>query len=712
MSFLNPLVLLALAAAAIPLVIHLLNLRRPQKVDFSSLTFIKELQRSTMQRVKIKQWLLLALRTFALLFLILAFARPTLTGDLAGLWGGEGPAAMGVIVDASPSMALQRGADTPFQRAQEAARSVLQTMEQQDEAHVSSTGRAGGEASGFFQNSSAAQDAVGSFEVALNAEPASRTIQRVADRVASSENPSREVYLISDLQQSMLADTTTHSLPENVRVFLVPVSEGDAPANVAVTDVSVRSRIVEAGQPVEIEATLVNYGEATLEDYTASLYLGEERVAQSTTSLEPRLETTVAFTVTPEERGWLSGRVTIEDDDFAFDDERFFSLHVPEQRRLLLVEGQGQNSRFVRLALSAQEGEGAAAFSVDTISEQDLAATTLSEYDTIFLLGPRDLSSGEVADLTRYVENGGGVMLFPNEGARADDYNALLSQLNGGSFTGFSGSMGADNAVASFSRVDLEHPLFEGIFDERRGGVPGAEREIEQPELYYTMNYQPGEGTEQTLIDLTNQMPFLQEIRFERGSLLLMTVAPEPAWSDLPLRGLFVPLLYRSAQYLSVGTSVEGDKLVLGQAAELRLADAAASPPVELMAPDGESLIPEQRRVFGATLLQLEEEGATPGVYDVRQDDTLLRRVPFNMDARHSDLQRLSPEAAAETLSSTLGVPVQVLEMGDGGITGLSRELTAQRRGVELWNYFLLISLLFLAAEMVVARQWRPEAAT
>ena len=109
MSFLNPLVLLALAAAAIPLLIHLLNLRKPQQVDFSSLTFIKELQRSTMQRVKIKQWLLLALRTLALLFLILAFARPTLTGNLAGVLGGQGPAALGVVVDTSPSMALREG---------------------------------------------------------------------------------------------------------------------------------------------------------------------------------------------------------------------------------------------------------------------------------------------------------------------------------------------------------------------------------------------------------------------------------------------------------------------------------------------------------------------------------------------------------------------------------------------------------------------------
>ncbi len=58
MTFLNPLFLIGLAAAGIPLIIHLFNFRRPKRIDFSSLVFLKELQKSTMQRVRIKQILL------------------------------------------------------------------------------------------------------------------------------------------------------------------------------------------------------------------------------------------------------------------------------------------------------------------------------------------------------------------------------------------------------------------------------------------------------------------------------------------------------------------------------------------------------------------------------------------------------------------------------------------------------------------------------
>src|SRR5690606_41260075 len=103
MEFLNPLALAALAAAAIPLIIHLFNFRRPRKVDFSSLEFVRELQKSTMQRVRIKQWLLLLLRMLAIACLVIAFARPTLTGDVAGSVGGRPLSAGAVVIDNSLS---------------------------------------------------------------------------------------------------------------------------------------------------------------------------------------------------------------------------------------------------------------------------------------------------------------------------------------------------------------------------------------------------------------------------------------------------------------------------------------------------------------------------------------------------------------------------------------------------------------------------------
>jgi hypothetical protein len=62
MTFLNPFMLFGLAAAAIPILLHLLNLRKLKTVEFSSLQFLRELQRTRMRRIRLRQWILLALR--------------------------------------------------------------------------------------------------------------------------------------------------------------------------------------------------------------------------------------------------------------------------------------------------------------------------------------------------------------------------------------------------------------------------------------------------------------------------------------------------------------------------------------------------------------------------------------------------------------------------------------------------------------------------
>ncbi|PSQ68002.1 MAG: hypothetical protein BRD25_00840, partial [Bacteroidetes bacterium QH_1_61_8] len=71
-----------MAAVAVPLFLHFFNLRRPTTVDFSSLNFVQELQETAVQRVRIKEWLLLALRMLAIACLVMAFAQPTLTGNV------------------------------------------------------------------------------------------------------------------------------------------------------------------------------------------------------------------------------------------------------------------------------------------------------------------------------------------------------------------------------------------------------------------------------------------------------------------------------------------------------------------------------------------------------------------------------------------------------------------------------------------------------
>jgi len=267
--------------------------------------------------------------------------------------------------------------------------------------------------------------------------------------------------------------------------------------------------------------------------------------------------------------------------------------------------------------------------------------------------------------------------------------------------------LSSDRTVASFGQVDLAHPLFEGVFSQERRREDVS---VEQPDIHYAMNFRPSGRAGQTLIELSNDLPFLHEVQHGSGRLLLMAVAPTRNWSDLPVRGLFVPLLYRSMYYLSASTSVAGEQLVAGEPTELRVTGVAPDATLRLQGPGGIEVTPEQRTLFGATLLQVGRTLTTPGLYDVQADTSRVRRIAVNVDPAESDLKTASPEESKATLQETTGAPVRTvgrtLSREDGE---LSEALRAQRAGTEIWNVFLVLALVFLVAEMMLARLWTPE---
>jgi hypothetical protein len=115
---------------------------------------------------------------------------------------------------------------------------------------------------------------------------------------------------------------------------------------------------------------------------------------------------------------------------------------------------------------------------------------------------------------------------------------------------------------------------------------------------------------------------------------------------------------------------------------------------------------PEQRSLFGATLLRVGRTLDRPGVYDVQAGETLVRRVAVNVDPAESDLRVVPPDSAAARLQAALGTPVRPVAGGEAA--EVAETLRTQQAGTEIWNVFLLLALAVLVAEMMVARLWRP----
>src|SRR4029079_5555318 len=76
MQFLAPLFFVGLAAVAIPVLVHLIQRERKEVIHFPSLMFVRRIPYQSVQRRRIHNWLLLALRMAAMALLVAAFSRP------------------------------------------------------------------------------------------------------------------------------------------------------------------------------------------------------------------------------------------------------------------------------------------------------------------------------------------------------------------------------------------------------------------------------------------------------------------------------------------------------------------------------------------------------------------------------------------------------------------------------------------------------------
>ena len=109
MSFLEPLLLLAMPLIGLPILIHMLNQRRHKTAPWAARQFV--LQASNMGRgmAAMRHWIVLALRTLAIAALIFAISRP-LASRIPGLDFLGSQRTQMIVVDRSPSMAIRDSA--------------------------------------------------------------------------------------------------------------------------------------------------------------------------------------------------------------------------------------------------------------------------------------------------------------------------------------------------------------------------------------------------------------------------------------------------------------------------------------------------------------------------------------------------------------------------------------------------------------------------
>lgn len=686
MTFLNPFLLVALAAAAIPLLLHLLNLRKLRVVEFSSLRFLKELQKTRIRRLKLKQILLLLLRIGLVVFAVLAFARPALQGS-AGLPGAHASTTAVILLDNSFSMEVRDEQGTRFKQAQQAASDIVDLLQESDEAYLvpmSDVKSAVGAEP--MRSHEALKGAVNGMKLGYRRADLDDALRVAASLLDKSENLNKELYIITDAQRANAA-TAIDSLKifgSATRVYLMPIGRGAAGGNnLGLDSIRVLSSVFEVNKPVEVRAWVHNYGEESVENAPVSLYINNERLGQTSVTVEPGKTQAVDLTAPPKRAGLQGGHIEIGGDALDADNRRYFAFSVLD-RMHVVIAGSPESANYLSLAL----GLAGSALTTERVAPGSLGGVDLSKASAVVVA---DANVSDASRLAQYVQEGGGVVIYGGPSLERNSFNSGLGAALG---IGLGAPIG-DGATTklTFGNVEKEHPIFTGVFDPAKPGDV-----VESPQISQAV---PSTGGE-TVMRLSNGSPFMSEYRRGRGRIIYVAVPPSTAWSDLPLKGIFVPIATRSVYYVGA----RGDafpRTTVGENITVMLPARADLPDqVKVITPDGrDEFVPVRKFPSGSSITY--DRATLPGLYRVSDGSKDLAIFTADMGSGESDLTPMEEDRLRSIVASKMTVPDNLTMLKPrGGDFGDS--IVQSRFGLELWKYMLALALICAFAEMIVGR--------
>ncbi len=690
MSFLAPLFFLALAALAVPVLIHLTQKEKKSVVEFPSLMFLRKIPYESVQRRRLRDIFLLMLRLAALALIVAAFARPFLRGsELAAAPGGARDIV--VLFDRSYSMGY---ADT-WSRAQQAAAQALNSTTPADRISVVMFADV---AEVVVRSTPDRGRAVGEINAATPGPGATKfgpALKLAGSLLAESLLPRKEVIIVSDFQRGGWLPDDTLRLPGGTQVTPVVIG-GASGLNLALTPVALLRTREGAQERVTVTAGVLNRSSEAATNVPIHLEVDGRSVQNLTISAAPHTSASVTFsplTVTnANTRASVRLGAAAQSVDALGRDNVFHFVVTPAAPVPVTVVSQGRPESNLYLTRALAIGD---APRFDTVQQAaDALAGDAMNRARLIVLNDVPVGDSAAARLVTFVEGGGGLLI--GAGQRAS-WPASRSQW-------LPGAIGPPvdrtrGTPARLSGMDYGHAIFEPFRAPRSGDFSTTR--------FYSYRALGAAKNASVLARFDTGEPALVERAAGRGRVVVFASTLDLSWNDLALKPMFLPFVHQLGRHLS-GYKEQPAWLTIGQVLDVDAAEiaAGATSGAQARAAAGRTVLaPSGRRrdlttadgTAAASALEMTEQG----FYEIRgsgRDAGPVIVAASNVSLAESNLDRIDPQ---ELVASVTGGDPTGSTSGQDVLPDEAQEL-AQR----VWWYLLFAGILLLIAETALAHRY------
>jgi hypothetical protein len=586
----NPILLVGAALVGLPILLHLIMKQEPKRLPFPAFRFLKQRLKTNQRKLRLRHFLLLALRMLLIALFCLALYQPSiLSSGLIDLHGRQ-PLAVVLVIDTSPGMGYADGDKTHLEEACRRATELINELPDGSRVAVIETGDPGGD---WLPSVSDARASVA--ELAKKSPRPGQDVVAVGGGQSVSASLVHAYHLLKTVDEQ--SDTAGETMPRLVAVFTdraasswdasrlddlkkirdavpppavahVIIDVGtDKPVNVAILSAEMndnRPQIVPANQPVAVTVAVSAAGLDTRPVVLAKL--DDNAPARKEVEVRDGQIQTLTFDFRDLKPGLHQIQFKLENKDALMaDNARYFTFRVAEARKVLTITdnigdpaaGNYGDAAYWRLAINVNREF------VCEVAKSDAVPADLSAYEVVTLLSVAKPDAELWGKLQKYVEGGGKLIVIPgdNEQLSLDAYNGeAASKLMPGAFkekpvfTRNWPEPKDDKAkdrrngvawyvlVANDARADreLQHPMLAPIKEWKKKPDVDAVRNPRRAWKYWLVDPRGG-GTVVAHYDSNDDPakndPAVLERNVLKGKVLLLTTKMEPRdessdWND------------------------------------------------------------------------------------------------------------------------------------------------------------------------------------
>ncbi len=527
-----------------------------------------------------------------------------------------------------------------------------------------------------FSNALKSRDQVEELLTELKLSYISRTLPEAWSRLngftIDGKEKGKDIFIISDFQRSTTGDPGLIVVDSSDQIFIVPVLfEQDK--NVYTDTVYLSNPYIVAGEKNQLHITLRNDGAADAREIPLRLYINEIQTASKVVNIPAGSETNVSFDISFNLAEINKCRINFEDYPVTFDNDFYFTLKRENRIDVFEIKKDGLSSPVEKVYGNRN------LFNYSSQDASNIDYSFIRQNELVIINGLKEIDNSLSLELNNFLAANGTLLIIPSGDVMITSYKLLVPGVE---------ALAKDTVVIGMMPPDLKMPFFENIFE-------STDERIAMPQARPVTTWK---GQQFDLLRLRNNLPFLSEFKEHGGTVYMLAAPLDDDYTTFHRHALFVPVMYRMAMLSK--RYFENPYFIINESViALRIEDLDKRDIFKLRSGDQE-LIPDQRISANELVMEIPKNIIRPGFYDLVLGDETKTTLAFNLRKAESQLEQMKEDEIREAFAGHENV--MIFDVKDAG--NFSKEIKKNKFGVPLWKYAIMLSLLFLLAEILLIR--------